>query len=224
MKLLIAEDEVNTAGLMAAYFSGRGHDPLLAVDGEQAIELFNRHRPDFVLLDINMPKKSGWDVLEEIRRANGTPVIIVTSLCDPEHAVKGLSNGADDYLRKPFDLQELGSRVDAIMRRVEANGGQQNRINVGLLAINDDHKEVAYGDTLLCLTPKEYSLLFLLAREPGRVYSNEEIIREVWGGESRATSADVKQYVHLLRCKLAKADVPKSFIETLKGFGYRISI
>jgi DNA-binding response OmpR family regulator len=192
-----------------------------AGDGVDGLTQFNAERPELVLLDIGLPKLDGWAVLEAIRAANVVPVVVLTALDDTESVVKGLAMGADDYLIKPFDIRELDARIQAIMRRIE-NNTNQSSLSVGRIRIDDRSKTVTVGNATLALSPKEYSLLQLLASEPGRVFSSDEIIADLWPDNSRAAASDVKQYVHLLRSKLEKKAHISDPIENVKGFGYRL--
>lgn len=226
MKILIAEDQQDTAALLSAYFTGKNYQVAIALDGNQALQTQENLQPDLILLDVKMPKMDGWQVLQQLREKGvQTPIIMVTAMGTTEDAVRGLSLGADDYLRKPFDLAELEARVNAVLRRSQQSTEiNRSEIRLGDLCIDDKRKEVCWKTQRMTLTPKEYGLLFLLASDPGRVFANNEIIAAIWGKESSADHADVKQYVHLLRTKLARIQAPKETIETVKGFGYRLQI
>jgi len=221
MKVLLIEDDEQIMGLLKAYFETKGHTVTEAGDGVDGLERFNADRPELVLLDIGLPRLDGWGVLEAIRAENPVPVVLLTALDDTESVVKGLALGADDYLIKPFDVRELDARIQAIMRRIE-KGADQPSLAVGRIRIDDRSKTVTVGNATLALSPKEYGLLQLLASEPGRVFSSEEIIARLWPDNSRAAASDVKQYVHLLRSKLEKKAKISDPIENIKGFGYRL--
>ena len=221
MKVLLIEDDEQIMGLLKAYFETKGHSVAAAGDGVEGLTQFNADRPELVLLDIGLPKLDGWAVLEAIRTANVVPVVLLTALDDTESVVKGLALGADDYLIKPFDVRELDARIQAIMRRIEGNADLPS-LEVGRIQIDDRSKTVTVGKATLALSPKEYSLLQLLASEPGRVFSSDEIIAHLWPDNSRAAASDVKQYIHLLRGKLDKNTQLSNPIENIKGFGYRL--
>lgn len=227
MHILIAEDQQDTAGLLSAYFGGKGHQVAVARDGEETLAQVRALQPDLLLLDVIMPKLDGWAVLKTLRNESPQlPVIMLTAMSESEDAVRGLSLGADDYLRKPFDLAELEARVANVMRRSgdAAKPSNGEVMMLGALQIDDRRKEVRWQGSTITPAPKEYGLLFLLASEPGRVFSNNEIIAAIWGEQSNASAADVKQYIHLLRTRLGRIGVPKQVIETAKGFGYRLQI
>ena len=221
MKVLLIEDDEQIIGLLKAYFETKGHAVTMAGDGVDGLTRFNGDRPELVLLDIGLPRLDGWAVLEAIREANVVPVVLLTALDDTESVVKGLAMGADDYLIKPFDIRELDARIQAIMRRIDKTADQPS-LEVGRIQIDDRSKTVTVGNATLALSPKEYSLLQLLASEPGRVFSSDEIITHLWPDNSRAAASDVKQYIHLLRGKLEKKAQISNPIENIKGFGYRL--
>jgi DNA-binding response OmpR family regulator len=220
MKVLIAEDESDTLQLLSLYFSSRGHDVLCATHGPQAWELFGSDSPDLVLLDIHMPGMSGWEIIERIRREGDTPIIVVSALDSPQHAVQGLDLGADDYLRKPFDLSELDSRVRAVMRRT-ASQPAAPAVRSGPIRIDDRAKQVWIAGQPVRLTPREYRLLKLLTDSPNTVFSQQQILDCVWSGNERADNMDVKQYVYLLRSKIEENPREPRLVQTVKGFGYQ---
>ena len=221
MRVLLIEDDEQIMGLLKAYFETKGHAVTAAGDGVAGLTHFNADGPELVLLDIGLPRLDGWTVLEAIRAASKVPVVLLTALDDTESVVKGLAMGADDYLIKPFEIRELDARIQAIMRRIEKNDDPSS-LRVGRIEIDDRSKTVTVGNATLALSPKEYNLLQLLASEPGRVFSSEEIIARLWPDNKRAAASDVKQYIHLLRNKLEKKAQISNPIENIKGFGYRL--
>jgi two-component system response regulator MtrA len=179
-------------------------------------------RIDLMLLDVMLPKLDGWAVLEAVRANSSLPVILLTALGNTEDIVKGLSLGADDYLRKPFEIRELEARIHSVTRRLEQASGS-SLIECAHIRIDDRAKVVTVDAEPVALTPKEYELLKLLARAPGRVFTNEEIIDCLWDG-GRATSTDVKQYIYHLRNKIERDPQAPQLIQNVKGFGYKLSV
>jgi len=223
MKLLIVEDEADALELLRVYFEARGYDVATACDGVEALELFKSVDPDVVLLDIMLPRLDGWSVLEAIRAQSRVPVIFLTARDSTDDVIKGLSLGGDDYLTKPFEPRELEARIQAVIRRVEERSRAQ-QIQAGPLRIDDRSKLVTLHGEPISLSPKEYELLKLLASEPGRVFSDEEIIAHLWPAGSHATSNDVKQYIHLLRSRIEANPQRPRLILTVKGFGYKLVV
>jgi DNA-binding response OmpR family regulator len=223
MKVLIAEDEQDTLELLSVFFKGKGHEVVGASDGVGTMDLLEQESPDLVLLDIRMPRLNGWEVLEKVRRRGDTPVIIISALDRVDDAVRGLVLGADDYLRKPFDLSELEARVEAVLRRSRLNEEEEECIDVGPVRIDDRSKKVLLHGKEIKLSPREYHLLRLLVGSPGRVFGHQEIIEQVWPSENRADTSDVKQYIHLLRSKIETDSTDPRLIVTVKGFGYKFA-
>ena len=222
MRVLLIEDDVPVQELLRAYFEAKGHTVSAAADGVEGLKAFSAGVPELVLLDVGLPRLDGWAVLEAIRASSTVPVVLLTALDDTEDVVRGLAMGADDYLTKPFDVRELDARVQAILRRLDAQETRAS-LDVGDIHIDDRSKTVMVGESSLSLSPKEYKLLRLLASEPGRVFSSDEIIAHLWPDSDRAAANDVKQYIHLLRNKLYRSSDVDNPIENIKGFGYRLN-
>ena len=222
MRVLLIEDDVPIQELLRAYFEAKGHTVSVAADGVDGLKAFNAGVPELVLLDLGLPRLDGWAVLEAIRASSGVPVVLLTAFDDTDDVVRGLAMGADDYLTKPFDVRELDARVQAVLRRLGETKTQAS-LDVGHIHIDDRSKTVTVGESSLALSPKEYKLLRLLASEPGRVFSSDEIIAHLWPDSDRAAASDVKQYIHLLRSKLYRSADIGDPIENIKGFGYRLN-
>ena len=222
MKVLVVEDDVDISSVLTFYFEAKGHEVVTARDGLQALERFKCQDLDLMLLDVMLPKLDGWAVLEAVRAKCSLPVILLTALGSTDDIVKGLSLGADDYLRKPFEIRELEARIHSVTRRLEqVQDGAV--IECARIRIDDRAKVVTVDAERVTLTPKEYELLKLLAGEPGRVFTNEEIIDCLWDG-GRATSTDVKQYIYHLRNKIERDPQSPQLIQNVKGFGYKLCV
>lgn len=219
MRILIADDDRDSREILKTYFEAKGHQIVLAGDGLEALKRFTDEQPDLVLLDIMMPKLDGWEVLHYIRTAGRTPVVMITAKDATDDIVKALSSGADDYIVKPLKLREVEARVLAVMRRVQPPA----RWRVGELEIDDARKRVRLGEKEIALSPKEYELLKLLASQPGRVFSDGEIIRHVWPEGGLASATDVKRYIYLLRQKIEANPQHPTLILTVPGFGYKLA-
>jgi DNA-binding response OmpR family regulator len=223
MKVLVVEDDPDIRELLTLYFVAKGHEVETANDGQDALLQLQRVQPDLMLLDVVLPKLDGWSVLTAVRAQSRIPVILLTSLDDTDDVVKGLSLGADDYLCKPFEIRELEARIQNIIRRLQPVAEPQ-RITRGGIEIDERVKSVTIHGEHVSLSPKEFGLLVLLARDIGRVYTNEEIIAELWGSDSRATGADVKQYIYQLRSKIERDPRSPRWIRNVKGFGYKLVV
>jgi len=223
MKVMVVEDDPDIRELLTLYFSAKGHEVDTVHDGQEALAQLMRIQPDLILLDVVLPRLDGWGVLTAVRAQRKTPVILLTSLNDTDDIIKGLSLGADDYLCKPFEIRELEARIQNIMRRIVPDAEQQYFVR-GPIKIDKRAKSVTISGEQVPLSPKEFYLLSLLARDLGRVYTNEEIILELWGCGSRATGADVKQYIYQLRSKIERDAHSPQWIQNVKGFGYKLAL
>ena len=223
-KILIAEDDPSALRLLSKFLTAKGFETLPAADGREALHSFLAHDPDLVLLDVNMPHMDGWSVLREIRSLSSVPVIMLTINNSTDDKVRGLTEGADDYVTKPFDLKEIDARIRAVMRRAQAKTSG-SVIAVGPLVVDDDAKEVRLAGRPVALSPKEYELLRLLASRPGRVFSTQEILQAVWPDRVHDGSAeDVKKYIYFLRSKLEAEREGAGLIQTVRGFGYKLVV
>lgn len=222
-KVLVVEDDDDIAEILRFYLEAKGYVVLLARDGLQALEQWRAGDPDLMLLDIVLPKLDGWGVLEAVRSASTIPVIMITALDNTDDAVKGLSLGADDYLRKPFEVRELEARIQSVTRRLEQERGDQELI-CGILHIDDRGKVVRLDGEPVALSPKEYQLIKLLAGDPGRVFSTEEIIDELWGRDQGASAGDVKQQIYQLRNRIEADPHSPRRVVNVKGFGYKLVV
>jgi DNA-binding response OmpR family regulator len=223
MKVLVVEDDPDIRELLTLYFEAKGYEVETAHDGQEALTQLQRVQPDLMLLDVILPKLDGWSVLTAVRAQSRIPVILLTSLDSTDDVIKGLSLGADDYLCKPFEIRELEARIQSIIRRLEPVA-EPECITRGPIEIDERAKSVSIHGEPKSLSPKEFYLLVLLASDLGRVYTNEEIIAELWGSDSRATGADVKQYVYQLRSKIEREPHLPQWIQNVKGFGYKLAV
>ncbi|NLR70289.1 response regulator transcription factor [Novosphingobium sp. ERN07] len=227
MKLLIIEDEVELAGVLHRGLSKEGSTVTLATDGSTGIELACSVSFDFILLDINLPDRNGFEVCETLRETGvTTPIIMVTARDDVADRIRGLKSGADDYLAKPFAFEELLARMDAITRRIERPavraGHPDGRITVGDLHFDPRTMTLTRSGTPVQLTVKEMGVLRLLMEAPGSVISRSEILKAVWGIEDDPLTNIVEVYLSRLRRKLHALGPP--LVENVRGFGYRLIV
>jgi DNA-binding response OmpR family regulator len=222
MKILVVDDDPDIVRLLKYFLEAKGRQVQTASTGAEALELFKREPPDLVILDVMLPGMDGWTVLQKIRESSQVPVLMLTGKDAPTDKAKGLLSGADDYIAKPFDLAELEARIVAVMRRYKPSA-RPALIRVGDLEIDDSVKHVKVKGRTVSLSPKEYELLKLLASEPGRVFSHQEIIAAVWQNKAFITSSDVTKYIYLLREKLEDDPENPRYILTVRGFGYKLA-
>jgi DNA-binding response OmpR family regulator len=218
--ILICEDEARIASLLEDALREAGFRVRVAANRTEAEGLLAQWMPDLILLDVILPesKTAGWELLAEIRKRSSVPIIMVTALSRADDRVRGLREGADDFISKPFHLDEVLARIEAVLRRTQPGVGALD------LTIDDMRKEVRLRDRTIALSPKEYDLLRLLASSPGRVFTTQEILNELWPESPYATGQDVQKYVYLLRRKVERDPKNPQFVLTSRGFGYRLAV
>lgn len=227
-KILIADDNPDILGLLGRILESMGYIVLSARDGEEALDIFHVDNPHLVILDVMMPKKNGWETLQAIRLKSQVPVIMLTALCSPDDHVKGFAYGADDYIPKPFANRVLKARIKAVMKHQalpiakSSMTNTQTSARAPLVEIDDSRKQVRIRGERYRLTHKEYQLISLLASDPGRVFSPQEIIDQLWPHNSGMTTVDVHQRIYLLRRRVEQQPKKPQIILTIRGFGYRI--
>ena len=193
-----------------------------AYDGEEALACAKAGSYDIILLDVMLPKMDGFAVCREIRSFSDVPVIMLTAKGDDMDKILGLEYGADDYITKPFNILEVKARIKAIMRRTSkpAEGQSHNTISYGELVIDEDARSVTVAGREIGLTGREFDVLTLLARTPGKVYSREELLEEVWGPEYPGDARTVDVHVRSLREKLEEHPGEPRYVRTRWGSGY----
>lgn len=216
--ILVVEDEPEMLELMEAYLRRDGYRTEHALDGERALDLFRAAQPDLVLLDIQLPRISGFDVLKTIRQKHLTPVIMVTARAEDLDKLLGLELGADDYVVKPFSPREVVARVKAVLRRTQQH--TQTVVRIGDLEVDSNAMLARVGPHRLDLTPAEFRLLEYLARHPGRACSRQELL-EASLPNSDALERVVDTHLKNLRRKLELAGA-LGMLETVRGVGYRL--
>ena len=220
LKVLVVDDEPNIRDLLSASLRFAGHQVATAANGTDAIKMITETSPDIVLLDVMLPDISGFGVTKKIRGMGiETPILFLTARDDTEDKVAGLTVGGDDYVTKPFSLDEIMARVSAIMRRTGKNSSAGSVINVGELSINEDAHEVSVNEQFVDLSPTEYQLLRYLATNPNRVLTKAQILDHVWEYDFNGEMGIVESYVSYLRKKLDPLS-SEPLIVTKRGVGY----
>jgi two-component system phosphate regulon response regulator PhoB len=220
--VLVVDDERDITALVAYHLAKAGYRVTTAGTGVAALDAVAAERPDLVILDLMLPGRSGYEVLDEIRRREETRdigVIVLTARRDESDRIKGLAGGADDYLTKPFSPEELVLRVGAVLRRLRAPAAPAGPVlRAGSITINRGAHSVTVDGAAVDLTPIEYRLLMLLLERRGRVQSRPQLLETVWESQPDIQTRTVDMHVQRLRSKLGAAG---EWIETVRGFGYR---
>jgi len=227
MKVLLIEDSPEIVNGVSLTFKLRWPEAaLVSTDsGVRGVEMVEADSPDIVILDINLPDMTGFEVLENVRRFSDVPIIILTVRGDEVDELRGLEMGADDYITKPFSPANLLTRVKAVLRRSgvrRSEGEELPEMVVGDISINFSAREVYRDGDRLHLTPTEQKILFCLARNEGKIVSQDTIKQNVWGSEARyIDSSTLKRYIYQIRTKLGdSADSPRMLFNE-RGMGYR---
>jgi two-component system, OmpR family, response regulator MprA len=216
-RVLVVEDDEEIAQVLQRSLRLEGYEVRIAPDGEQALALHAEYVPDVVILDLGLPKVDGIEVARKVRGADDVPILMLTARDAVEARVEGLDSGADDYLVKPFERQELLARLRALLRRRPPRGSAS--LVVADLALNPDTHEVTRGERVVELTQREFELLEYLMRNERIVVPRQRLLEEVWGYDPFATTNTIEVFVSNLRRKL-EADGESRLLHTIRGAGY----
>ena len=225
-KILVVDDEPNIREVVVRYLRRDGHTVVQAADGEEALELYRRTRPDLVVLDLMLPKISGLEVCRRLGGAEGrVPLIMLTARGEEEDRIVGLALGADDYVVKPFSPRELAARVEAVLRRVNAVSAAEEAAEAALefdgLSIDPNTRRVTVRGEPVVLTAREFDLLHHLAKSPGRVYTRDQLMEAVWDFAFSAENSTVTVHVRRLREKIEVDPARPRYLQTVWGVGYQ---
>jgi DNA-binding response OmpR family regulator len=219
--ILVVDDEPNVREMLEIGLSQHGFNVHCAADGAQALSMLPVCRPDAILLDIMLPKVDGVSLLPLFRRITEAPILMLSALSDAQDKIAGLTAGADDYVGKPFDLGEVAARLRAQLRRPQLAKRDVIRYADVVLDVNSRRAETAAGP--IELTAREFDLLATLLREPGRVFTRDQLLDRVWGQDAAVEPNVVETYVSYLRAKLGEAG-PRPLIRTIRRVGYTARI
>ena len=220
-KILLVEDEVKLARVIADYLAAAGFDVLKAYTGKEALAFFRHEKPDLVILDIMLPELNGLEVARIIRKESSTPIIMLTAKVEESDRVLGLEMGADDYITKPFSLRELVARVKAVLRRARGEVFTPT-LRVGDIEIDLQKREVIVAGKPVELTPTEFEILSLLARHPGRVFTRLEILQRIQSYAYEGYERTVDVHIRNLRKKIEPDPKNPRYILTVYGVGYKL--
>ncbi|SEP22633.1 response regulator transcription factor [Paenibacillus sp. OK076] len=221
-QILVVDDDVHIRELITLFLRNEGFEIVVAKDGAEALDIVEKSPIDLVILDIMMPKLDGWELCREIRRMNlNMPLLMVTVKGESAQKVKGFQLGTDDYLTKPFDPLELVMRVKALLKRYLIVSSQT--IQLGGIMLNRRSFQVIRGEETLNLPLKEFELLFMLANQPGQIFTREQLITKIWGSDYEGDDRTVDVHIKRLREKFAD-DAHHFQIETARSLGYRLVI
>jgi DNA-binding response OmpR family regulator len=217
--ILLVDDEPLMLDLLALYLSPAGYDCLKMTSAIEAIDYLESHHADLILLDVMMPDMNGWDACRKIREHWDIPIIMLTALGEKPDIVKGLKIGADDYISKPFDEEELLARIEAVIRR---NQSDHDKITFLGLELDLNSFVLQYSGKLIPLTPKEFAMMEMFLKNRNKVFSREHLITSIWGYGVSTEDRTIDSHVRNLRDKLRKAGFPADeHLVTVWGVGYK---
>ncbi len=223
-KILIVDDDSNICELLRLYLEKESWNTVIAHDGVKALELFESEKPDLILLDVMMPQLDGWQVCRRIRKISDCPIIMLTAKGEVFDRVLGLELGADDYVIKPFETKEVVARIKAILRRAGMREPETvKEVRYDKLYINMENYELRVNGVQIDAPPKEMELIFHLASNPGRAYTRDQLLDEVWGFDYSGESRTVDVHVKRLREKLEGVS-DQWELKTVWGVGYKFEV
>lgn len=229
-RILIVDDDENIAELISLYLVKECFDTEIAADGEEALEKFKQYQPQLILLDIMLPGMDGYDVCREIRKSSNVPIIMLSAKGEVFDKVLGLKIGADDYMIKPFDSNELVARVQAVLRRAQQNEEVaepqteelSDCVKYDGLTVNLNSYSVIYNGRVIDMPPKEMELLYFLANSPNQVFTREQLLDQIWGYDYIGDTRTVDVHVKRIREKIK--DGSNWSIATVWGIGYKFEV
>jgi len=221
-KILVVDDDPAIRTLIYRFLSKHDYHVESAEDGKSALSVFEQFNPDLVILDVNLPDATGYALCEEMQKRTGVFILMLTSRTDEADKIRGFSQGADDYLTKPFSLGELEVRVGAILKRQRpVTAAEQQRLTFNRLMIDPVRREVTLDDIPISLTALEFDLLHFLASHPGRVWRRAELIQKVWDYEYVGDQRVVDVHIGQIRKKIETDTSQPALIQTVRGVGYK---
>ncbi len=223
-KILVVDDEPQIVKVVKAYLEKSGYQVITAADGQTALTAFRQEKPDFMILDLNLPGMDGLDVCRAVRRESNIPILMLTARVEETDRLIGLELGADDYVVKPFSPREVAARVRTILRRTTTETLESNVIEVGQLKIDLEQHTVMLGSRLVELTPTEFDILAVLARQPRRVFSRLQIMEQAQGDAFEGYERTIDAHIKNIRFKLEPDPKRPKYIHTVFGVGYKLEI
>lgn len=225
--ILIADDNPDITDVLSEYARKENYEPVIAADGEEALQLFEKYAPAVVLLDVMMPKMDGYAVCREIRKSSDVPVILITARGEDFEKIMGLDIGADDYIVKPFSPSEVMARVRAVLRRMvkkPQENTSKNVLVVANLTINLDEYALSIDGQRMTMTKKEIETMWTLASNPNKVFTRDNLLDSLWGYDYYGDTRTVDSHIKRLRAKLDTVEHPAWSIQTVWGVGYKFEI
>jgi two-component system alkaline phosphatase synthesis response regulator PhoP len=221
-KILVVDDEPQIVKVLNAYLEKAGYQVVTAMDGKAAMAVFQREKPDFMILDLNLPEMDGLEVCKAIRRDSNIPILMLTARVEEADKLIGLELGADDYVIKPFSPREVVARVKTIFRRTTAGPAKSSVVQVGDLIIDLEQHTVNLAGRPIELTPTEFEILVTLAKQPKRVFTRLQIMEQAQGDSFEGYERTIDAHIKNIRLKLEPNPKKPVYIQTIFGVGYKL--
>ncbi|MGM0876817.1 MAG: response regulator transcription factor [Bacillota bacterium] len=222
--VLLIDDEQRMLDLLSLYITAYDYKCIKKTSGKDGINFLEKQKVDIVILDIMMPEMDGWTTCEKIREISNVPIIMLTARSDKEDVVKGLKKGADDYLSKPFNEQELLARIEAVIRRSSEQVKEEEAVTFKGLTLDQSTFQVSYLNEGISMTPKEFALLGLFLNYPNKVFSREHLLSTLWGLRAETEDRTIDSHIRNIREKLRHASFSvDKHLKTVWGIGYKWS-
>lgn len=223
-KILVVDDEPQISRVLKGYLENAGFRVIISLDGKSALDMFDREKPDFVILDLNLPGLDGLEICRAIRQTSNVPILMLTARSEEADKIVGLELGADDYIVKPFSPREIVVRVKTILRRVNADKGEVNLIKVGKLTIDIEKHIVDLNGHPIDLTPTEFDILTIMAKQPKRVFSRQQLLENMADNSFEVYDRTIDTHIKNLRNKLEADPKNPTMIHTVFGLGYKFEM
>lgn len=220
-RILIVDDDIHIRELVSLFLKREGFEPYEASDGIEALQLLEKVKIDLAIIDVMMPNMDGWELCRELREFNDIPILMLTAKGETTQKVKGFRLGADDYLVKPFEPVELVVRVKALLKRYKITASQT--INIEEFKLNRNTFEITFKEREFTIPLKEFELLFKLSSYPGKTFTREELIEDIWGYDYEGDERTVDVHIKRLRERFKEDEFPFC-IQTIRGLGYRLEV
>ncbi len=222
-KILVVDDEQKIVDVVKSYLEHSGYEVYTALNGNQAMAVFEKTEPALIILDLMLPDISGEEICKNIREKSGVPIIMLTARADEEDILKGLEIGADDYILKPFSPRQLVARVAAVLRRAhESSAPVVNVIELEDIVVDDMKHEVKKKEEIINLTPNEYKIFFTMLKYPNKTFTREELITMALGDDFEGFDRTVDTHIKNLRQKIEDDPRDPRYLQTVHGIGYRL--
>ena len=218
----MVDDETKILQMIADFLTNEGFQVITAIDGSEALKMMEMESPDLMVLDIMLPEQSGWEICRQVRMNSDLPIIMLTARSDEIDKLLGLELGADDYITKPFSLRELTARIRAVLRRYEKKAPDgPEQLKFGSLVLDATRFEAWLDGRPLAFTPTEFKIIYLLAENPGQVFSRLQILEKVYGEAYEGYERSIDTHVSNIRKKIEPHASHSTYIGTVYGIGYK---